>query len=141
MLKLVLDTNTFISAFFWEGNESELFDQIETGKAKLFITKEILTEVENVIRRPKFKEVLFLTNQEPEEIIEKIVSVSNLVIGPDLNINICRDPEDNNFLECAELAKADYIVSGDKDLLSLKKYKNIGIIKSLEALKLIKSPK
>ncbi len=49
-LKLVLDTNTIVSAFFWEGNEAELFREIERGKAKLYITSEILKEVEEVMK-------------------------------------------------------------------------------------------
>jgi len=42
LIKLVLDINTLISAFFWEGNEAELLRRIEQGKAKLYITREIL---------------------------------------------------------------------------------------------------
>jgi len=53
LLKLVLDTNTLVSAFFWEGNEAELLRKIEQGGANLYITNEILKEVEEVIKRPK----------------------------------------------------------------------------------------
>ncbi len=137
MLKLVLDTNTLISAFFWDGNEYKLFKKIEERKAVIFITYEILEEVEKVLRRPKFLKVLNLTKQRIDQIIQKIISVSHVIIGSKLKINVCRDPEDNKFLECAELAKADYIVSGDEDLLSMKQYKNIKIIKSSDILKLI----
>lgn len=52
-------------------------------------------------------------------------------------IDICRDKKDNKFLECADAVKADYIISGDDDLLSLKKYKDILVIRSPEALKII----
>lgn len=134
MHKLVLDTNTLVSAFFWEGNESELFEKIEEGKAKLFISKEILDEVEDVLNRDKFKEVILKTNQNPDEIIQKIISISHLVIGSELNINVCRDSKDNKFIECAVNANADYIVSGDKDLLVLRNYKKIKIIKTSEIL-------
>lgn len=57
-LKLVLDTNTIVSAFFWEGNEAALLRKIEQGKAKLYITSEILKEAEEVIKRPKFNEAI-----------------------------------------------------------------------------------
>ncbi|MEK6940914.1 MAG: PIN domain-containing protein [Nanoarchaeota archaeon] len=50
LLNLVLDTNTIVSAFFWEGNEAELFRKIEQGKAKLYITIKILKEIEEVIK-------------------------------------------------------------------------------------------
>ena len=130
LLKLVLDTNTLVSAFFWEGNEANLFRKIEQGKAKLYITGEILKEVEEVIKRPKFNEVMRKANLTPDQIIQKIVSPSHLVIALKFNIKVCRDEKDNKFLECAESAKADYLVSGDQDLLSLKEYKGIQIVRT-----------
>src|SRR3989338_10777339 len=129
LLKLVLDTNTIISAFFWEGNEAELFRKIEQGKAKLYVTSEILKEVEEVIKRPKFREVMDNANLTHAQVIQKIGSLSHLIIAPKLNIKVCRDEKDNKFLECAENAKADHIISGDDDLLSLKEYKGIPIIR------------
>jgi len=137
MLKIVLDTNVLVSAFFWEGNEAELFRKIEQKKTVLFISQEILKELEDVLNRPKFKEIMIKSNINSNEIIQKIISVSHLVIGNKLNINICRDEKDNKFLECAEHAKADYIVSGDRDLLVLKQYNNFKIVKTSEILKII----
>jgi len=134
MLKLVLDTNTLVSAFFWKGNEYDLFKEIEQGKVRLFISKEILDEVGDVLNRDKFKDILEGTNQNADEIVQKIISLSHLVIGKRLNINICRDHKDNKFIECAVNAHADFIISGDKDLLSLKQYKYIKIVKTSEIL-------
>ena len=136
-LKLVLDTNTIISAFFWNGNEAELFRKIEQGNAALFITREILAEIEDVIKRPKFDKVMKNAGLTPDQIMQKIVSLSHLVIAPKITVKVCRDEKDNKFLECAESAKADYIVSGDEDLLSLKDYKGIPIAKSERILKLL----
>ena len=137
LLKLVLDTNTIISAFFWEGNEAELLRKLEQGKVKLYITSEILKEVEDVIKRQKFDGVMRKANLTHDQIIQKIVSLSHFVIAPKLNIKICRDEKDNKFLECAESAKVDYLVSGDEDLLSLKEYKGIPIIGTWRMLQLL----
>ena len=137
LLKLVLDTNTIVSAFFWEGNEVELFRKIEQGKAILYISGQILTEIEEVIKRPKFNEVMRKANLTPDQIIQKIVSLSHLVIAPKLNIQVCRDEKDNKFLECAENAKADYLISGDEDLLSLKEYNGIPIVRTWKILQLL----
>ena len=136
-LKLVLDTNTIISAFFWNGNEAELFRKIEQGKAALFITREILAEIEDVIKRPKFDKVMKNAGLTPDQIMQKIVSLSHLVIAPKFNIKVCRDEKDNKLLECAQSAKASYLVSGDDDLLSLKEYEKIPIIRASEMLKLL----
>ena len=137
LLKLVLDTNTLVSAFFWEGNEAELFRKIEQGKANLYITIEILKEVEAVTKRPKFNEVMMKANLTQDQIMQKIVSFSHLVIAPKLDIKVCRDEKDDKFLECAESAKADYVVSGDKDLLSLIEYKGIPIVRAWKVLQLL----
>ena len=137
LLKLVLDTNTLVSAFFWEGNEAELFRKIEQGKANLYITIEILKEVEEVIKRPKFDKVMKNAGLTPDQIMQKIVSLSHLVIAPKLNIKICRDEKDNKFLECAESAKADYLISGVEDLLSLKAYNGIPIVRTWKILQLL----
>lgn len=133
-LKVVLDTNTLISAFFWDGNEAELFRRIEQGKVELYITGEILAEIENVIRRPKFDEIRKKANVTPNEIMQKIISLSHVIIAQKVGVAICRDKKDNKFLECAESAKADYLVSGDEDLLILKKYKETTIINTSKLL-------
>ena len=137
LLKLVLDTNTIVSAFFWEGNEAELLRKIEQGKAELYVTSEILNEVEEVIKRPKFNEIMKKANLTPDQIMQKIVSLSHLVIAPKLNIKVCRDEKDNKFLECAESAKADYLISGDEDLLVLKEYNRIPIVRTSRILQLL----
>ena len=137
LLKLVLDTNTIISAFFWEGNEAELFRKIEQGKAMLYISGEILTEIEEVIKRPKFNEVMKKANLTPDQIMQKIISLSHLVIAPKITVKVCRDEKDNKFLECADSANADYLVSGDEDLLSLKEFKGIPIIRTSRILQLL----
>ena len=73
----------------------------------------------------------------PDQIMQKIVSLSHLVIAPKLNIKVCRDEKDNKFLECAESAKTDYLVSGDEDLLSLKEYNGISIVRTWKTLQLL----
>ena len=67
-----------------------------------------------------------------------IVSLSHLVIAPKITVKVCRDEKDNQFLECAESAKADYIVSGDEDLLYLKEFKSTRIIAAKEFLEMVR---
>ena len=138
MHKLVLDTNTYISGFLWEGNEAELIRKMESGKASSFISKEILEEIDEVLRRDKFVEVLKAANTTADEILSKIVSLSTIVIGPKLEENVVKeDKDDDKFLECALNAKAGIIVSGDDHLLKLKEYKSIKIMTTFDVLKLL----
>jgi putative PIN family toxin of toxin-antitoxin system len=53
-VRLVLDTNIFISAFFWGGNPRRIVERINSGTDTLYITDEILGEVAQVLARPKF---------------------------------------------------------------------------------------
>lgn len=68
------------------------------------------------------KILTFIVNQ-------KIIACATTeIIDPITHIEICRDPDDNKFLECAKDSHAIYIVSGDKDLLIIKEYENIQIV-------------
>src|SRR3989338_5788266 len=98
--RLVLDTGTFVSAFFWDGNEATLLRLIEEGKAQSFITGEILREIEGVIKRPKFTDVMRKATLTHDEILHKILSLSHLIVAQPIHGKVCRDDNDHKFLEC-----------------------------------------
>jgi len=138
MNRIVLDTNIFISGFLWEGNEARLIRKIENNEVMNFISQEILEEIENVIKRDKFTELLDKARIKPDEIIEKIISISHMVVGLKMKGNIVKsDPADDKFIECAINSRSKYIVSGDNHLLNLKKYGNIQILTVPQMLKII----
>jgi putative PIN family toxin of toxin-antitoxin system len=123
-MKIVLDANIFISSFFWGGNPRSVMERVIMGTDELFITKEILDEIEAVIGRPKFhadKEKAAYFINSIEEIGSKIVSKKQINNGS-------RDKTDNKYIECGITAGVDYIVSGDIHLLELKEYKKIKIV-------------
>jgi putative PIN family toxin of toxin-antitoxin system len=131
-VKLVLDTNIFISAFFWGGHPRKVLERIIDNTDELYVTKEILEEITSVMSRPKFKintDVITYFIQSIEDISQKIIVRNNIK-------NICRDSEDDKILECALIAKADYIITGDNDLLVLEKYENVKIITAAKYLML-----
>ena len=138
MIKLVLDTNVFVSGFLWEGKEAELIRKIEKKEAGNFITPEIMSEIEKVITQDKFKGLLTKAGLTSDEILQKITSLSHIVIGPKLKENVVKvDPTDDKFIECAINSNAQYIVSRDRDLLNLNEYRNIKIITTYQTLKLL----
>lgn len=59
--------------------------------------------------------------------MSKLLTVQE-IIEPVIHVEICRDPDDNKFLECAKDSHALYIVSGDKDLLVIKQFENVQIV-------------
>jgi len=123
-MKIVLDANIFVSSFFWGGNPRSVLKRVIAGIDELFITKEILDEIETVMGRPKFhadKEKIVYFINSIEEIGTKIVSKKQIKNGS-------RDKADNKYLECGITADVDYIISGDIHLLELKEYENIKIV-------------
>ncbi len=136
MLKLVLDTNTIVSGLIWHGNEFQLLERIEAGEVVMFTSSEMTEELNLVMRRPKLQKFLIDSKRSAEPLIEKILLMSELVTS-NVKVDVCRDKKDNKFIECALSANADYIVSGDEDLLSLKQFRNIKIVKTTEILKIL----
>ncbi len=122
--KVVLDTNIIVSAFGWHGSPEEVVRLLTEGEILNFTSIAMLDELRRVLAYPKlnFSEAL------QAEIIETIFGSSSIVSASEpLNV-IADDPEDNMVLECAASAGADFIVSGDKHLLNLKKFRGIEIL-------------
>lgn len=134
MKKIVLDTNTVISALFWKGNPRKVLDAVKEGKYILLSSIDIEKELIRVLAYPKF-------GLSPAEIIPIINDYKNntSLVNVISKVNIIKaDPTDNVFLECALDGKANYILSGDHHLLELGTFKNIPIISAAEFLKLEK---
>lgn len=135
-LRVVLDTNTLVSGlFFSRGNEALLVDAAVEGRVKLLTSLETLEEVREVLSRPKFQ----LSREEAGLAFQLVVSVSEIVLAPGRAKTRCRDPDDQKFLDCASATKADYLVTGDKDLLSMKRVGRTRIVKTAELVKVIGS--
>ena len=125
-MKIVIDTNVFISSFFWSGNPRIVFDRVINGFDELYITDEILQEVSNVMMGKKFD----LEKYKVEEYIKIIEHFSVKTLHDGIIENISRDIDDNKILKCGLEGKVDYIITGDNDLLVLKEYRNIKIVNS-----------
>ncbi|MDR0321676.1 MAG: putative toxin-antitoxin system toxin component, PIN family [Treponema sp.] len=132
-MKVVLDANIFISALFWGGNPRSVLERAINKSDDLFISKEILDEIEDVIGRPKFH----AGKNEVEYYIKSIEEISNKVVPKNKIKKGSRDITDNKYIECAIAANADFIISGDAHLLELRKYRKIKIVSVKEYLELI----
>ncbi len=134
MLKFVFDTNVYVSALMSKkGNPALLLDRVRKSYT-LFISKDILNEIKDVISRDKFG----YTDAEVNTFVEAIISFAEIV-NPEIKIDAIKaDPDDNKILECAVASEVSCIVSGDKHLLDLIEYGKIKIIKPKAALDLLK---
>jgi putative PIN family toxin of toxin-antitoxin system len=134
-MKTVLDANVIVSAAVWGGNPRKIIKRVADGLDTLFITKDIVDELEDVLRRPMFG----LNDDEVELRIAEIEELSKKVaVSPEHRItDACRDSDDNTYLECAIAAGADYIITGDKDLLVFKEYGGVKIVNARSYLDIV----
>jgi putative PIN family toxin of toxin-antitoxin system len=123
-VKAVFDTNVLIAAFLTEGLCSGLLIRARKQAFNLVLCDDIIREFEGILMK-KFKltsidisEISTIVSEAASEILHKLGPIPN----------ICRDPNDDMIIACAIDAAADYIVTGDEDLLILKRYKDIVII-------------
>jgi putative PIN family toxin of toxin-antitoxin system len=133
-MKIVLDANIFISSFFWGGNPRLVLERVITGTDELFITKEILDEIESVLGKPKFH----ADKEKVAYFINSIEEIGNTIVPKKQIHNGSRDKTDNKYIECGLTADIDYIISGDIHLLELKEYENIKIVTAKNYLDIIK---
>ena len=136
-MKIVLDTNIFISSFFWGGNPRLVVERIITGIDELYMSKEILDEIEDVMGRPKFH----VDKDEINYFINLIEEIGNKIIPQKRIKNGSRDKNDNKYLECGITANADYIISGDIHLLELNEYNKIKIVTAKKYLEIVNPEK
>lgn len=123
-MKIVCDTNVFVSAVLSDGVPRKLIRLIACGAVKNAVSLEILSEAKNVLIRPKFGLGPLLVTQA----IDVFSEISELV-APVQTLDVIKDdPSDNRILEAAEAANAEYIVSGDKHLLNFHFWNGIEIL-------------
>lgn len=134
-IRAVLDTNILLSAILFGGIPGELLDLWRRGGFELVMSPELLAEL--VSKLPfKFD---FPTDLVAEW--QQLFSENTIHILPDYTTKVCRDPDDDKFLDVSLAAKAIYLVTGDQDLLFLKRYQGIRILKPTEFLTILRKEK
>lgn len=132
VLRITNDTNVWLSAQYFQGKPSQIVHLIEEKKIISVISNFILNEIrEKMI--VKFETPAFAANAT----ISYIRSISEVVYIANKTYTL-RDPKDNPVLETAINGKCDFLITGDKDLLILKKYNNINIVTPAQFLNIYK---
>jgi hypothetical protein len=123
-IKVILDTNLWIS-FLISRNLFQLDSRIKNGTVQLVFSQELLSEFIAVASRPVFRK--YFSNDDILNIIEYIDN-EGIVVEVKSKVSACRDSKDNFLLALAKDSQADYLITGDKDLLSLKTFANTLIV-------------
>ncbi|MBE2256190.1 MAG: putative toxin-antitoxin system toxin component, PIN family [Ignavibacteria bacterium] len=127
---IVIDTNIWIS-FLITNIYKKLEKLLIENQILILFSEELLLEFSEVINRPKFKK--YFSEIDVEELLN---SLGNYIKFIEVNskVSICRDPKDNFLLSLSLDGNADYLITGDKDLLEIKKISNTKIVTISEFL-------
>jgi putative PIN family toxin of toxin-antitoxin system len=135
-LKVVLDTNVWVSAFLWGGKPATIIQAAEDGQVSILISEDIVAEINEVLAYPKLEKI-YRPQLRREDLIEQTLKIAKFVKAPNKIQIIQAHPADNKFLDCALASNADFIVSGDRHLLEVVSYKKTTIVTVNDFLKLI----
>ena len=136
MYNLVVDTNVIVNAAIGDGKPHQfLLEVLHGGKCTLVASDEIISEIRKVLGRPKFR----LGENEINDAVSTLESLSNVIKTKSKFRVVKRDPDDDMFINAAYDERADYIVSGDHNLLYLKEYEGITIVTVAEMLRILQS--
>jgi putative PIN family toxin of toxin-antitoxin system len=123
-MTVVIDTNVVLSAILFGGKPKQVLEMALSGSIHLAISESLVNELQGVLQRPKFE----LSAQLVQTIVSEYTSIARWM-EPSEHFNVVvDDPSDNQFIDCAVAAKADYLITGDTHLLNLGTFKMIKIV-------------
>lgn len=132
-IKAILDTNVFISGVFWKGPPFEILKAWQERQFRLVISLPILDEYRRVLDEFAIERQMPVLNS-----ILKVIELHSEIVTPiSFSEPVCRDPDDDKFLEAGIAAGAGYVVSGDRALLDLKFYHGVEIVRPSRFLMLL----
>lgn len=129
--RVVLDTNIFIY-FLISDSFQKLDKRLKSHDVRLLFSEELLSEFLQVVSRPKFKK--YFTDKDITNLLNDLHNYADL-IEVNSHVNVCRDKKDNFLLALCADGKADFLITGDEDLLVLKKFKKTSILKITDYLR------
>jgi uncharacterized protein len=129
-ITVVFDTNILFSANGWRGKPFQCVERARAAKIQVVTCPELVDELAE-----KLKARLNFSAEEIAETLADYLGFATVVQIPKVLNAVPRDPEDNMVLECAIEGHAQYIVSGDNDLLVLKEFRGIQIVRAVDFLK------
>ncbi len=136
MIRITVDTNILVSATFWYGASYRIIELVEQGKIELVLSEAIIQEFSAVLEYEEIKKKIVDKRLLMLRTVEKLVSMSAIVV-PTIKIAVVKeDPDDDRILECAVAGDVNYLISKDNHLLKIVKYGKIKIVSPEEFLRL-----
>ncbi len=150
-IRVVFDCNTFLQAGINEESRAgNCYRSVEEGTVELFVSQEVLNEIEDVINRPHIRERFkALTDERIESFLNSIKNLAVIVRKVPQVFSLPRDIDDEIYINLAVECEADYVVTRDKDLIDLmtdydmesktfrQKFRPLKIVQPLEFLRIV----
>jgi len=137
LIRAVVDTNILVRAMIKpDGTVGPVLRRLRDGDYLLLYSEPLLAELADVLNRPRIRDKYGLTQEDIEAVLALIL-LRGEPVNPTRRIDECRDPKDNMVLEAAISARADAIVSGDEDVLTLHPFEGIPIIRPVDFLAML----
>jgi len=133
-MKVVLDTNIFVSGWLWGGRPDRVLKLAEVYLITVCASEELLNELQSTLSQDKFCSKLQALSINLIDLMRGTRELVEVYPISDINLPTLRDPNDNMILATAIAANADAIVTGDRDLLVLQEYEGIVIVTAREFL-------
>ena len=133
-MRAVVDTNVLASALIRrQGVAGQVLQNLRDGRFTIIYSVPLLVELVEVLSRPQVQRKYHILSDDITALIN-LIRLRGELVSPNRQIDACRDPEDNRILEAAVEGNAVAIVSGDADLLDMKEFEAIPILRVAEFL-------
>jgi hypothetical protein len=137
MTRSVIDTNILIRALIKPlGSVAPIIVRLQEGRFQLIYSQELLDELIAKLELPRIKRKYQLTDNAITTFVNLLVELGERV-QPERKVEICRDPDDNRVIEAALAGNAEFVVTGDEDLLVIGRFETIRFITPHEFLTIL----
>ena len=127
-MRVVLDTNVLVSAVIKPtGVAAQILLHLRTRHFEVLMSRVTFGELTSVLFRPRLRTKYGLSDDVLQPVL-RLVYLRSTMVQPQQQIVVCRDPKDNMYLEVAVEGQADFVITGDSDLLILHPFRGIPII-------------
>ncbi len=133
-MRLVVDTNVVASAILWGGTPRVLLQAAREKRIELFTSTPMLAELTDILGRRKFGRKIAASQLTIDQLVERFALLA-AVVRPAATPRIAPDPDDDVVIGTALAAKAEFVVTGDKALLTVGEYQSVRIVGVSEAVK------
>ncbi len=136
-MRVVIDTSVLVSGLIrLQGSPGKVMRALRDGRFTALYSHDTLMEIVEVLGRDFFRQK-YQIQAEDISVLVNLIRLRGEAVAPTQRVTDCRDPKDNKFLEVAISGEADYLVSGDDDLLSMNPYQDIPVLSPAEFLEVL----